>query len=75
MSLNKPPSFVSVDEGAGKVTVAFLTSWYDVDRCKGCARFKTRVKIRGRRVIAYCECMEAEEPCEVTGIRYEGETK
>ncbi len=75
MSLNKPPSFVGINQKDGTYTVAFLTAWYDVNRCENCACFKTRTEIEERRVIAYCERMEAEEPCEITGIRYEGEKK
>ncbi len=85
MSLNKQPSFVGINEKEATFTVAFLPSWYSVPRCHNCPRFQTRPETfvdvfnpkKGRKV-AYCECMEAEEPCEVTGIRYEvkqGETK
>ena len=75
MSLNKPPSFTAVDEKKGTLTIAFLTHWYDVDRCPECPRFNQRTYAKVRRVIAYCECMEAEEPCEVTGERYESGMK
>ncbi|KKN41095.1 hypothetical protein LCGC14_0726560 [marine sediment metagenome] len=75
MSLNKPPSFVGINQKEGTFTVAFLTAWYDVDRCDECPRFMTNLE--GLRRVSYCECMEAEpeEPCEITGKRYthEGE--
>ncbi|MCK4266713.1 MAG: hypothetical protein KAX31_05485 [Thermoplasmata archaeon] len=74
MSLNMPPSFVSVDEKRGKVTVAFLTSWYSEARCDKCLRFKKRAQFVHRtRTIAYCELIEADEACEVTGIHHVGE--
>lgn len=71
MSLSKPPSFVSVDEEKGKVTVAFLASWYNKERCSGCPRFKYTVD--GGLEVGYCEQIEADEACEVTGIRHVGE--
>ncbi len=72
MSLNKPPSFVGINQKDGTFTVAFLTAWYDVNRCDECPRFQQDPPEKRRRV-AFCECMEAEEPCEITGKRYTGE--
>ena len=71
MSLNMPPSFVSVDEKRGKVTVAFLTSWYNEERCSECSSFK--YVDEGIREVAYCELIEEEEACKVTGIHHVGE--
>lgn len=80
MSLNKQPSFVGINEKEGTFTVAFLTTWYNVNRCDDCPRFQKRpeefvspLNPKRRRVVAYCECMEAEDPCEITGKRYTGE--
>lgn len=78
MSFSKPPSFTAVDEKKGTLTIAFLTNWYDVDRCGECPRFQKLVVVASlsrRKDVAYCECMEAEEPCELTGIRYESGVK
>jgi hypothetical protein len=77
MSLNKPPSFSAINAD-GTFTVAWLTDWYDVDRCGECPRFQKLVVVGDlsrRRDVAYCECMEAEpeEPCEITGKRYTDE--
>ncbi len=73
MSLNKQPSFVGVNEKEGTFTVAFLAVWYNEDRCDMCPRFKKAVPRHTRRTVAFCECMEDEKPCEVTGKRYVGE--
>lgn len=72
MSLNKQPSYVGINEKAGTFTIAYLTPWYNVDRCDSCPRFRKAVTepLAMRRVVAFCECMEAEEPCEITGKRY-----
>ena len=71
MSSNKPPSFVGINEKEGTYTVAFFTAWYNPDRCAECSRFKQNLTDPGaRRIVAYCECMEAEEPCVITGKRY-----
>jgi hypothetical protein len=75
MSLNKPPSFVGVDEKEGTFTVAFLDTWYKPSRCAECPRFQVRGFPGACRTIAYCECVEAEEPCEITGERYMNEVK
>jgi len=72
MSANKQPSFVGIDEKAGTFTIAFLTAWYE-DRCDTCPRFHKAVSLGTRSVVAFCECMEANEPCEITGIGPEGE--
>lgn len=71
MSLNKTPSFVGVDEKAGTFTIAFLASWYNADRCDGCSRFRKAVRLETRSVVAFCELIEKDKPCEITGIRYE----
>lgn len=73
MSLSKLPSFVGVDEEKGKITVAFLTSWYDEERCLECPHFKYIDS--GNREVAYCEQIEREEPCTITGIRHVGEVE
>jgi len=75
MSLNKQPSFVGINEKAGTFTIAYLTTWYNTDRCVSCPRFRKAVTepLAMRRVVAFCECMEADEPCEITGIRYMSE--
>lgn len=73
MSLNKQPSYVGIDEKAGKVTIAFLPTWYNVSRCGECPRLKFSTKPGASRVIAFCELMEEEKPCEVTGERYMSE--
>ncbi len=80
MSLNKQPSYVGINEKEGTFTVAFLPTWYNTDRCYDCPRFQMRpeefVSVfnpRRSRKVAYCECMEAEDPCEITGERYTGE--
>jgi len=72
MSLSKTPSFVGVDEKQGKITVAFLTSWYDEERCSECPHFKY-IDTESTE-IGYCEQIEKDEPCEITGIRHVGET-
>ena len=71
--MNKQPSYVGINEKEGTYTIAFLELWYNEDRCDMCPRFRKAVPNGTRRVVAFCECMEAEEPCEVTGERYMGE--
>ena len=78
MSTSRPPSFSAINTKEGTFTVAFLTAWYNPDRCAECPRFKQKPPdLEARRTVSYCECMEAEpeEPCEITGKRYthEGE--
>lgn len=70
MSLNKPPSFSAINAD-GTFTVAWIPPWYNPDRCNKCPRLGSAIP----GVVRYCECMEAEEPCEITGKRYtyEGE--
>ena len=74
MSLSKQPSYVGINEKAGTYTIAFLAAWYNADRCDFCPRFKKAVQLNTRRTVAFCEYMEEEKPCEVTGKRY-GEEK
>ncbi len=74
MSSNKLPSFVGINEKEGTYTVVFFTAWYTAGRCDECPRFQQEpLAPEKRRRVAYCECMEAEEPCEITGKRYPGE--
>lgn len=70
MSVNKQPSYVGINEKEGTYTIAFLADWYNADRCDFCPRFKKAVHLSTRRTVAFCECMEEEKPCEVTGERY-----
>lgn len=73
MNLNKPPSFVGIDEKAGTLTVAYLPSWYHKDRCDGCPRHNHLIFPWSKTEIGFCDRIEAEEPCEITGIRHVGE--
>ena len=89
MSLNNQPSYVEVNEKEGTFTIAYIPSWYHEDRCDTCTRFRkaaprTRsVVVKGTKTavsapvksstITFCECMEEEKPCAVTGKRYVGE--
>ena len=75
MSVNKQPSFVGIDEKMGTFTIAFLTDWYNEDRCDTCPRFCKAVRLETRSVVAFCELIENEEPCEKTGIGPEGVKK
>ena len=73
MSANKQPSFVGIDEKAGTFTIPFLTAWYSEDRCDTCPRFRKAVSLGTRSVVAFCDLIEAGEPCEITGVGPEGE--
>lgn len=61
---------MGIDEEKGKIIVAFLTSWYD-EHCSECLHFKHIDA--GNKVAYYCEQIEKEEPCTITGIRHVGE--
>lgn len=69
-------------------TVGYLTSWYDSIRCDGCPRFHRLalpqseivkiigadpIRIRTDTKAGFCDLIEAEEPCEITGVGPEGE--
>lgn len=71
MNAIKPPSFVGINEAKGTFTIAYLASWYDEARCDDCPRFH-RVDVSSTKIL-FCDLIEEEEPCEVTGIRYKGE--
>lgn len=73
MNAIKAPSFVGINEAEGTFTIAYLASWYDEARCDDCPRFRKAVPRGTRSVVAFCDLIEEEEPCEVTGIRYKGE--
>jgi len=66
----------------------YLTSWYDSAKCDDCPRFHCLVlpqnetvktiegapiRIRTDTKGGFCELMENEEPCEITGVGPEGE--
>uniref|UniRef100_A0A6M3M9W7 Uncharacterized protein n=1 Tax=viral metagenome TaxID=1070528 RepID=A0A6M3M9W7_9ZZZZ len=65
MSSSKQPSFIGINEKEGIFTIAFLTHWYNENRCDTCPRF--HMASQGTRgVVAFCELIEAEKPCEIT---------
>ncbi len=73
MSASKQPSFVAIDQIRGTATVAYLTSWYHEDRCDDCPRFH-RLDFSDVKM-GYCELLEKDKPCEITGVGPEGERK
>ena len=66
----------------------YLTSWYNGARCDDCPRFhclafpqsetvktieNAPIRIRTDTKGGFCELIENEEPCEITGVGPEGE--
>lgn len=72
MNVNRQPSFVGINEEEGTVTVAYLPSWYHEDRCDDCPRYHHLISPWSKSEIGFCELMEREAPCEITGIGPEG---
>ena len=73
MSASKQPSYVEVNEAEGTATVAYLPSWYHADRCDDCPRYHHLSS--SKTEVAFCDLIEKEEPCEITGVRPEGVKK